>query len=179
MSALPPKAGHSAMSAMDQKQTSGSTPRVSAPICAPAAVFKTPIHLAMRLPRSHMTMSGGSDKSIDGRGESSDHRRQQRDWPWDCEGRPRSGAFSSLRRSRHKRVRKRQIQRPSGYQVNRKVKLLRFTDGNVPRFCALENSIDHRRGATKQCREVGAITNNTTGIGDFSKWRDYRNPMLN
>jgi hypothetical protein len=27
-----------------------------------------------------MTMSGGSDKSIDGRGDSSDHRRQQRDW---------------------------------------------------------------------------------------------------
>jgi len=39
----------------------------------------------MQPPRSHMTMSGGSDKSIDGYGDSSDHRRQQRDWPWDRE----------------------------------------------------------------------------------------------
>ena len=38
-------------------------------------------HLAVRLPKSHMTMGGGSDKSIDGRGDTSDHRRQQRDWP--------------------------------------------------------------------------------------------------
>jgi hypothetical protein len=28
-----------------------------------------------------MTMSGGSDKSFDGRGDSSNDRRQQRDWP--------------------------------------------------------------------------------------------------
>jgi hypothetical protein len=46
-----------------------------------AGVFKLRVHLAVRLPRPHMTMSGGSNKSIDGRGESSDHRRQQRDWP--------------------------------------------------------------------------------------------------
>src|SRR5215472_10744503 len=39
------------------------------------------VHLAVRLPRSHMMMSGGSDKSVDARGESSNHRRQQRDWP--------------------------------------------------------------------------------------------------
>jgi hypothetical protein len=39
------------------------------------------MRLAVRLPRSHITMSSESDKSIDGRGESSDHRRQQRDWP--------------------------------------------------------------------------------------------------
>jgi hypothetical protein len=38
-------------------------------------------HLAVRLSKSHMTMGGGSDKSIDGRGDTSDHRRQQRDWP--------------------------------------------------------------------------------------------------
>ncbi|MGC2823017.1 MAG: hypothetical protein WA322_02030, partial [Pseudolabrys sp.] len=38
-------------------------------------------HLAVRLPKSHMTMGGGSDKSIDGRGDTSDHRRQQRDRP--------------------------------------------------------------------------------------------------
>ena len=44
-------------------------------------LFKPRVHLAVRLPRSHMMMSGGSDKSIDGRGDSSDHRRQQRDWP--------------------------------------------------------------------------------------------------
>jgi hypothetical protein len=44
-------------------------------------VFKPPVHLAVRLPRPHMTMSGGSDKSIDGRGDSPDHRRQQRHWP--------------------------------------------------------------------------------------------------
>ena len=29
------------------------------------------VHLAVRLPRSHMMMSGGSDKSVDARGESS------------------------------------------------------------------------------------------------------------
>jgi hypothetical protein len=46
-----------------------------------AGLFKPRVHLAVRLRRSHMTMSGGSDKSIDGRGDSSDHRRQQRDWP--------------------------------------------------------------------------------------------------
>jgi len=36
---------------------------------------------ADRTCRSHMMMSGGSDKSVDARGESSNHRRQQRDWP--------------------------------------------------------------------------------------------------
>jgi hypothetical protein len=35
----------------------------------------------VRLSKSHMTMGGESDKSIDGRGDTSDHRRQQRDWP--------------------------------------------------------------------------------------------------
>ena len=39
------------------------------------------MRLAVQLLRSHMTVSDGSDTSIDGRGESSDHRRQQRDWP--------------------------------------------------------------------------------------------------
>ena len=45
------------------------------------SVRRARVHLAGRLPRSHMMMSGGSDKSVDARGESSNHRRQQRDWP--------------------------------------------------------------------------------------------------
>jgi hypothetical protein len=49
-------------------------------ISASAAV-RAARHLAVQLPRSHMTRSGRSDKSVDGRGDSSDHRRQQRDWP--------------------------------------------------------------------------------------------------
>jgi hypothetical protein len=53
--------------------------RQAGPACV-CGVFKPRVRLAVWLPRPHMTMSGGSDKSIDGRGDSSDHRRQQRDW---------------------------------------------------------------------------------------------------
>ena len=42
-------------------------------------LFKPRAHLAVGLPRSHMTVSERSDKGIDGRGDSSDHRCQQRD----------------------------------------------------------------------------------------------------
>src|SRR5215472_9868985 len=49
------------------------------------------VHLAVRLPRSHMMMSGGSDKSVAARDESSNHRRQQGVWLGNREGRRQSG----------------------------------------------------------------------------------------
>ena len=67
MSALPPIADISAF--ITSSARASTVPGTSRP------------HLAVRLSKSHMTMGGGSDKSIDGRGDTSDHRRQQRDWP--------------------------------------------------------------------------------------------------
>ena len=70
------------MSALGQKQTLRSAIIMSAlPPQRETLVDASRPHLAVPLPKSHMTMSCGSRQEQDGHGETFDHGRQQRDWP--------------------------------------------------------------------------------------------------